>query len=77
MQRNNNIITIVAHPTQEELNSATQEEYLLHLTFNTQLTTPYECSQRRNVKTTGRWHKVDAEQSGCKFKKYSSLWPAQ
>jgi hypothetical protein len=28
---------------------------------------PVGASQRQSIKTAGRWHKVDTEQSGCKF----------
>jgi hypothetical protein len=70
--KNNNIITIVAHPTPGRAkDSATQEEYLL-AKFQYTIDDTYECPQGETLKTTGRWHKKTGrtEQSGYQFKKY-------
>jgi hypothetical protein len=49
--QNNNIITIVAHPTQEAKDSATQEEYLLAKFLYNTIDDTYECPQGETLKT--------------------------
>jgi transposase len=71
--KNNNIITIVAHPTPGRAkDSATQEEYLLAKFLYNTIDDTYECPQGETLQTTGRWHKKTGrtEQSGYQFKKY-------
>jgi hypothetical protein len=51
--QNNNIITIVAHPTQGAKDSATQEEYLLAKFLYNTIDDTYECPQGETLKTTG------------------------
>jgi hypothetical protein len=69
--QNNNIITIVAHPTPGRAkDSATQEEYLLaKFLYNTIDT--YECPQGETLKLREDGIKNGrTEQSGYQFKKY-------
>ena len=71
--KDNNITTIVAHPTPGiSKESATQPDYLVaKFTYNSQDDT-YTCPKDEILKTTGRWHKKTGrtEQSGYEFKKY-------
>jgi hypothetical protein len=51
--QNNNIITIVAHPTPGRAkDSATQEEYLLAKFLYNTIDDTYECPQGETLKTT-------------------------
>lgn len=71
--KNNNITTIVAHPTPGiSKESATQTAYLVaKFIYNKQEDT-YRCPEGAILKTTGSWHKKTgrSEQSGYQFKKY-------
>ena len=71
--KNNNIITIVAHPDQGKNNeNGTQPEYLVsQFTYNKQENT-YTCPQGQTLSTTGSWHNKTGrtEQSGYQFQKY-------
>jgi hypothetical protein len=67
---NNNITTIVAHPTPgRSKESVTQPEYLV-AQFQYKSDDTYTCPQGEILKTTGRWHKKSGrtEQSGYQFK---------
>jgi hypothetical protein len=70
---NNNITTIVAHPTPgTSKESVTQPHYLVAKFIYNKIDDTYICPQGETLKTTGRWHKKSGrtEQSSYQFKKY-------
>jgi transposase len=71
--KDNNITTIVAHPTPgTSKESATQPDYLVAKFIYNKVDDSYICPQGETLQTTGRWHKKTGrtEQSGYQFKKY-------
>jgi len=71
--KDNNITTIVAHPTPGRAkDSTTQPAYLVAKFQYNKIDDSYTCPQGKILKTTGRWHKKSGrtEQSGYQFKKY-------
>jgi len=71
--KDNNITTIVAHPTPgTSKESVTQPDYLVAKFSYNEADDTYTCPQGETLKTTGRWHKKTGrtENSGYQFKKY-------
>ena len=66
-----NIITIVAHPDQGKSNeNGTQPDYFVSkFIYNTDDDT-YTCPANQVLKTTGRWHKKTRDRDSYNFKKY-------
>ena len=66
-----NIITIVAHPDQGKSNeNGTQPDYFVSkFIYNTDDDT-YTCPANQVLKTTGRWHKKTRDRDSYDFKKY-------
>ena len=66
-----NIITIVAHPDQGKSNeNGTQPDYFVSkFIYNTDYDT-YTCPANQVLKTTGRWHKKTRDRDSYNFKKY-------
>ncbi len=66
-----NIITIVAHPNQGKSNeNGTQPDYFVSkFIYNTDYDT-YTCPANQVLKTTGRWHKKTRDRDSYDFKKY-------
>ena len=68
-----NIITIVAHPDQGKSNeNGTQPDYFVSKFIYNKEEDTYTCPENKILKTTGRWHKKTGrtEQSGYLFQKY-------
>ena len=71
--KDQNITTIVAHPTPGiSKESATQPAYLVAQFKYNKTDDTYMCPENKTLITTGRWHKKTGrtEQSGYQFKKY-------
>ncbi|MEC5158622.1 IS1182 family transposase [Chryseobacterium sp. MP_3.2] len=66
-----NIITIVAHPEQGKSNeNGTQPDYFVSKFIYNKEDDTYICPENQVLKTTGRWHKKTRDRDSYEFKKY-------
>ncbi|MEC5156849.1 IS1182 family transposase [Chryseobacterium sp. MP_3.2] len=66
-----NIVTIVAHPNQGKSNeNGTQPDYFVSKFIYNKEDDTYICPENQVLKTTGRWHKKTRDRDSYEFKKY-------
>ena len=66
-----NIVTIVAHPNQGKSNeNGTQPDYFVSKFIYNKEEDTYICPEDQVLKTTGRWHKKTRDRDSYEFKKY-------
>ncbi|MEC5158277.1 transposase [Chryseobacterium sp. MP_3.2] len=66
-----NIVTIVAHPEQGKSNeNGTQPDYFVSKFIYNKEDDTYICPENQVLKTTGRWHKKTRDRDSYEFKKY-------